>query len=234
MDVGKILSEIWNREYMGDLPSLIKDNGYAYADNVKKDILITGINPSLREGEQTGIVHGAIKNIWDNDKYDTYWSPIKKMLHDGDVDLRDRTDYLDIFYFRKKEQDFLKKEILDKRAGIKFVVDQLNLTQHIIEDVVAPKLLVVKNKESHAYFGKLYDEKGWVWMGYKFEHIKDLKCGELCKISGLIDSNERVAPEIKSTNLKGTLVLFAKHINQYTSLKERPTAQLLQSLIEDI
>ena len=67
-------------------------------------------------------------------------------------------------------------------------------------------------------------------MGYKFEFIQNMNCGELFRITGLLDSNERIAPEIKETNLKGSFVLFTKHINQYTSVEERPIARQLFSI----
>ena len=143
-----------------------------------------------------------------------------------------KTDYLDIFYFREQEQSFLREKILCKPEGIRFVVDQLNLTMHIIENIVMPKLIVVKNKESWAYFGKLYEEKGWVWMGYRFQHIQNMACGELCRITGLIDSQERIAPEIKETGLCGTFVLFTKHINQFTTAEERPKPALLKTILD--
>lgn len=232
MNTEKRLSEIWNEDYINSLPSLVKDRGYMFADNVQKDILITGFNPSFREGEPIGVLHGPISEIWYKEKYDNYWGPIKKMINDDDIDLRSQTDYLDIFYFREQEQSFLNDKILGSPNGIRFVVDQLNLTMHVIEDIVKPKLLIIKNKESWAYFGKLFDEKGWVWMGYKFEHIQDMTCGELCRISGLIDSKERIAPEFQKTNLVGSFVLFTKHINQYTAVNERPTPKILKSILD--
>lgn len=46
-------------------------------------------------------------------------------------------------------------------------------------------------------------------MGYRFEHLDFLPCGELCRITGLIDRTDRVSyNELLETNLKGTLVLF--------------------------
>lgn len=231
MDIAKRLAEIWSEEYIETLPTLVKDRGYMFADNVQKDILITGFNPSFREGEPIGVLHGPIEDIWQNEKHDNYWSPIKKMLYDSEIDLRCKADYLDIFYFREQEQRFLNDKILTAPNGVKFVVDQLNLTMHIIEEVVKPKLIIIKNKESWAYFGKLFDEKGWVWMGYQFEHIQYMECGELCRIQGLIESKERIAPEIEQTNLIGTFVLFTKHINQYTSLQERPKPQTLELIL---
>lgn len=232
MNTEKRLLEIWNEDYINSLPSLIKDRGYMFADNEQKDILITGFNPSYREGEPAGVFHGPISEIWYKEKYDNYWGPIKKMINDEGVDLRDRTDYLDIFYFREQEQRFLNDKILGSPNGIKFVVDQLNLTMHIIEEIVKPRLLIIKNKESWAYFGKLFDEKGWVWMGYQFEHIQNMACGELCRINGLLNSKERIAPEFQNTNLKGSFVLFTKHINQYTAVDERPTPQIIKSILD--
>jgi len=231
MNTAKRLAEIWSEEYIETLPAVVKDRGYMFADNVQKDILITGFNPSYREGEPIGALHGPIENIWQDEKHDNYWSPIKKMLNDAEIDLRSKADYLDIFYFREQEQCFLNDKILSVPNGIKFIVDQLNLTMHIIEEVVKPKLLIIKNKESWAYFGKLFYEKGWVWMGYQFEHIQNMECGELCRIKSLLESKERIAPEIEQTNLIGTFVLFTKHINQYTAVKERPKPQTLELIL---
>lgn len=228
----KKLEEIWNEDYMSSLPSLVKEQGYIYADNVQKDILITGINPSFRDADKNGVFHGPIETRWYEEVYDNYWGPIKKILNDGNTDLRDKTDYLDIFYFREQDQSFLKEQILSNPNGVKFLVDQLNLTMHIIEDVVKPKLLIVKNKESWAYFGKLYEEKGWVWMGYKFHYVCNLPCGELCRIEGLLGSNERIAPEITKSNLVGSFVLFTKHINQYCATEERPNPRILKAILD--
>ena len=232
MDTGKRLAEIWRADYMGALPVSVKERGYTYAENVRKDILITGFNPSFRPGDSAGIFSGPISNIWKSQQYDTYFSPIRKMLYDGELDLRDQADYLDIFYFREREQRFLKNRILSNPEGIRFITDQLNLTMHIIEDVVKPNLLIVKNKEAWPYFGKLFDEKGWVWMGYRFDPVEQMPCGELCRITGLIDSKERIAPEIQQTNLMGSFVLFSKHINQYTARNIRPTPWIIKSILD--
>jgi hypothetical protein len=70
-------------------------------------------------------------------------------------------------------------------------------------------------------------------MGYEFEEIEDYACGKLCRIKGLLPK-DRIAPEIKETCLIGTYVLFAKHINQYTPRNVRPTAQLLNELLNKV
>ncbi|MDL2224447.1 hypothetical protein LJB92_03950, partial [Bacteroidales bacterium OttesenSCG-928-M06] len=156
---------------------------------------------------------------------------LKKMICDADIDLRENTTYLDMFYFREKEQGFLKKHILSNPDGIKFIVDQVNLTQHIIEDVIKPKVIIVANKESSAYWGKLAEE-GIIWMGYELEFVQNMVCGELYKIVGFLESEERIGPEFTTTNLMSSFILFSQHINQFTTSEKRPTVELLKSLLD--
>ena len=231
MNIKQRLEEIWLQDYINSLPFQIR-RGYCFSENnERKPYLITGFNPSFRDG-QDHIGNASFKVDFYDTAHDNYFSPIKKMLYEDEVniDLRGEAAYMDLFYFREQNQEFMQKQILPSPNGIRFTVEQLNLTQHIIEDVIQPRLNVVKNKESWVYFGKLFDEKGWVWMGYKFEFIQNMNCGELFRITGLLDSSERIAPEIKETNLKGSFVLFTKHINQYTSVEERPNARQLFSI----
>ena len=70
-------------------------------------------------------------------------------------------------------------------------------------------------------------------MGYKFEFVQNMVCGELYKIVGLLDSPERIAPEIAKTNLEGSYVLFTQHINQYTAVEKRPTASILKAICDN-
>ena len=238
-DIDCRIKEIWNSPYMNELPSWVRDRRYRYANPIKADLLITGINPSFRpqidnEKLPDEYRHGPARANFFLTKYDNYWGPLSKMIDD---ELKERFDYLDIFHFWERDQNKLRKEILSRgESGIQFIADELNLTQHIIEDMIQPRLIVVKNKESWAYWGKLKDE-GLIWMGYEFEKIKDYIPGEieLFRITGLINSNKRIAQEFNSenTHLKGCFVLFTKHINQYTSKEKRPTAELLNNILNN-
>lgn len=262
-DIEKRLEEIWGSQYMESLPSWLRKRRYMYADPDlvrTPDLLITGINPSFRKGEKEQLLewHGPSKynfnpEVWRENKlkagkkgvrWDTYFGPMYKMLCCDNINLLDRFDYLDIFHFREQDQSKLVKEILHNRKnkeenqdGKCFIADELNLTQHIIEDMIQPKLILVKNKESWAYWGKLKDE-GFIWMGYDFEKIKDYINGELelYRITGLLNSDKRIAPEFNSDNtaLKGCYVLFAKHINQFLPKEKRPTAELLNNILSGI
>ncbi len=153
MDIKKRLDEIWGADYLNALSPEAKtvlERGYVFYNNEeRKDLLITGINPSFREEESKGrLGFNTTKLLEREAKHDVYWSPIRKMLYNQDIDLIAQTAYLDIFYFREKEQTFLKRELLSQPEGIRFIVDQLNLTMHTIEEVIQPKLIIVKNKES--------------------------------------------------------------------------------------
>jgi hypothetical protein len=232
MSVEKRLLEIWAADYINTLPALVKDRGFCYSHNTtQKDILVTGFNPSFRKNEMEGNQSYDGNQIFYIKKHDNYVAPMQKMLFDGNIDLRSQTTYLDLFYFREENQDTWRKLILSSQGGIQFAVDQLNLTQHIIEDIVKPKLIIVKNKESWAYWGKLAAEN-IIWMGYQIEFMQNMVCGELWKITGLIDSKERIAPEFTTTNIKNSYILFTQHINQYTKMEERPTSLVLKTILD--
>lgn len=229
MNTKEKLNNLWNKDFINQLPDFIKERGFVFSENnSQKEILITGINPSFRKDADLGNFSFDFQKTLKEEKYDNYWSPLKKIVYDPEnlIDLREKSAYLDIFYFREKEQNKLKKEILKNNKGIQFLVEQLKITQQTIENVIKPKLIIVKNKESAAYWGKL-SEIGIIWMGYKLNFAKSYVCGDLYKISGLLESNERISSEIIETNLKDSLILFTEHISQYTKKEKIPTAVLI-------
>jgi hypothetical protein len=232
MKIESELKKIWTDNNSDILPEFVNKRGFVFAENEsQKDILITGINPSFREGDLEGSLGFDFQKILYEEKYDNYWSPIKKMLLNENIDLRKKSAYLDILYFREKNQSTLKKEILKTNVGIEFIARQINLSQRIIERIIKPKVIIIKNKESQAYWGR-YSNKGIYWMGYEFEFIENLYCGELYKIKKIFITNERVTNEIKETNLIDTIVLFSHHINQYTSKEKRLRAETVKELLE--
>lgn len=163
MNIKQRLDEIWSQDYITSLPFQVK-RGYCFAENSeKKPFLITGFNPSFRDG-QDHLGNTSFKVDFYDNTHDNYFSPVKKMMYEDEynIDIRGEAAYADLFYFREQNQEFMQKQILPNPNGIRFTVDQLNLTQHIIEEVIQPRLIIVKNKESWAYFGKLFEEKGWV------------------------------------------------------------------------
>ncbi|AUC84799.1 hypothetical protein CW731_05600 [Polaribacter sp. ALD11] len=236
MNTKEKLNNLWSKDFINQLPNFIKERGFVFSENnSQKDILITGINPSFRKDAELGNFGFDFQLTLKEEKYDNYWNPLKKIVFDPEnsIDLREKSAYLDIFYFREKEQNKLKKEILKNNNGIRFLVEQLKITQQTIENDIKPKLIIVKNKESAAYWGKL-SEKGIIWMGYQLNFVQSYMCGDLYKISGFLESNERISSEITETNLKGSLILFTEHISQYTKKEKRPTAVLINELLKKL
>lgn len=233
MDIANELEIIWGKESVKKLPLTIRERGFMYATNCQqKDILITGINPSFRVSDNINSHHFSFNEILMNPKWDIYWGFIKKMLYSTQVnlDLRDNSAYLDIFYFREKNQKFLQEQILTSNYGLSFVADQIRLTQFIIEEIIKPKVIILKNIESSAYWGFM-SYKGIIWMGYEFQFLESLDCGELYKIIGLFDAKQRITPDLKKSNLIGTLVLLTPHINMYLNKERRPTPELIHRLL---
>ncbi|HEY4539124.1 MAG TPA: hypothetical protein VIG94_03815 [Faecalibacter sp.] len=226
------LEKIWTKDYINSLPIIIKERGFNYSINEEsKDILITGINPSFRIGAENGNSYFDFRLIAKDERYDTYWSSLKKIVYDKDLNINylSRTAYLDIFYFRETDQNFLRNNILRNSKGLDFIIDQIKLTQEIIESIIKPKLIIVKNKESAAYWGK-FAEKGIIWMGYKLELLQKYESGELYKICGLIESKERVYQELKKTNLENSLIFFTQHF-QYAPKNKKPNATLTKEFL---
>lgn len=235
MNIQETLDGIWSQDYIAELPHWVKERGFSFSENyLAKNILITGFNPSFRSTDDINYHSFNFQHILENQKWDNYWGSLKKIIHDplSNIDLRSQTAYLDLFYFRERTQILFKNEILKSKEGIHFAVDQLKLTQQIVENIIKPKIIIVKNKESSAYWGR-YANNGIFWMGYQLNHLESMPCGELYEISGLINSAERILPEIQETNLKDSKILFTHHINQYTPKIKRPTALLISQLLDN-
>jgi hypothetical protein len=234
MNIQAALEEIWSQDYIAALPYWVKERGFSYSENfMAKNVLISGFNPSFRSSDNVDNHSFDFQRILGDDKWDNYWGSLKKIIHDplSNIDLRSQTAYLDIFYFREMTQSLFKNEILKSKEGIQFAVDQLKLTQYVIESIIKPKIIIVKNRESAAYWGR-YADNGIIWMGYHLDYVRNLSCGDVYKIIGLIDSSERILPEIHETNLIDSKILFTHHINQYTPKIKRPTAVLINQLID--
>lgn len=207
------LEKIWNnfKGKFENSPEIKTIFEYRYVHSfidTSKRILFTGINPSYNHEKHNPMPYDVHKAVEDYPRY------YKKFQNIADYcGMENNWTYLDLFYFRATNQktldSFLKTEI-----SLKFLCEQLVLTQEILEEI-KPKLILVFNKRSHDFWGKNINKKtipySNVWMGYDFESIQingienndDLKI-----IKGLIESDGRVAKDITKTNLKGTLVYF--------------------------
>ncbi len=258
LDLSAEFEKIWSSE---NIEELLKTNNdkqliseilkrrYLYFDDVLRSnikILIVGFNPSCRDKDDKPLDTPFIpfskiinecrnRSIYPTKKWDTYWSRISEMLADSCTNLHDITAYWDLFSFREKTQSNFKKHILTEEPS-KFIIGHIQLAQRIIE-IVKPQLIIVKNKEAWAYFGKYFSklycdkETGLRWMNYMFSPIEEFPCAEteVRRITGIHQGN---VSGLSNTELIGTKVLFMKHINQYTKKEDMPTPQLLSRLLK--
>ena len=228
------LLKLWE-QFQGQMSSEelnnILDRGIGYSKIEKTHlILVTGINPSFRQGDPArenftcaynyqGIVEGG---------EDRYFLAFDKLFPRG---YKKEVAYMDLLNFRETDQQTVWKFCKD-RKGLELVVDNLRLNQLFIEQVVHPRLIMVKNKDSWRFWGKEAIADVNIWMGYRFEHLESLPCRELCRITGLIDHTDRVSyNELLETNLKGTLVLFTSQF-QNQAPDKLPTPGLIARLCD--
>ena len=251
IDLEVEVKKIWAEPNLEPIPEYLRKLGYCYCNDVLRygaKILMFGFNPSFRDGAEVG--NGSFsfsdtmrmfKNRFVNStmKWDTYWSPVSEMLACYSRNLHNETVYWDLFSYREKDQKSLRNKILKPQHNepCKFVIEHIQLAQRIAE-FVKPQLIIIKNKETWAYFGKYFSNDycgegatGWKWMNYMYSPVeKELRGGaEVRKIEGIHPGN---VSGLTSTNLVGTKVLFMKHICQYTKREDRPTPEMIADLLK--
>ena len=225
----KRLLELW-KKYQGQMSSdklnEILVRGICYSEVKHRcPILVTGINPSYRRGDT------ACNNDISTFSYqeiirsgdDHYFHAINKLFPE---DWQTKVEYLDILNVRESDLNVTWDFCKDGK-GLELVAQNLRLSQLMIEQVIQPRLIVVKNKSSWDLWGKSATPSENVWMGYKFELEKSLDCGDLCRIVGLVDHTDRVSYDfLLETNLKGTSVLFTYH----SRAGKDPSQELMREL----
>ena len=183
--------------------SPILERGFRVCTNrVQKVILIVGFNPSFVEDDNPSFEYPFPQ------AKGNYWSAVNSMIHSDSFSLRHRSAYLDLFSFRESSQEVGEKEIVYNTQLFNYVVEQVSLIQNVIEDVIKPKLIIVKNKGAWVYFGL---NPQFVWMGYQYQFVEDIACGKVYKITGFQASSERINSKRPVSNLVGTYVIFTEH-----------------------
>lgn len=214
----------------------ILERGICYSEIKEAHrILVTGMNPSFRKGDP------ACKEYVSRYDYqavvkggkDRYFTTFDKLFP---AEFRREVAYLDLLNIRETNQQAVWKFCKDPQ-GLQLVANNLRINQLFIEQVVRPRLIMVKNRGSWCFWGKEATADANIWMGYRFERVEGsehLPCGELLRITGLIDHPDRVShAALRETNLRGTLVLFTNHF-QYRSAALLPTPELLAELCKKI
>lgn len=207
---------LWNKYHA---INEIMERGYsASITTSQKDILIIGFNPSI------GKIEGSFLYPLPDEKTG-YWKDVNSMLKSRKLNLRSNSTYIDLFAFKETDQNSAIKNVIQNPLLFSYVIDQVTLTQEIIENVIRPKVIVVKNKAAWAFMGK---EKEFTWMGYNFERIANTPHGELCRIKGFREEKDRINASIIKSNIEGAWTLFTTH----TAVAAYPTPEFLQDLID--
>lgn len=229
------LLNLW-KAYRGRMSSKelneILERGICYSEiSGSHRILVTGMNPSFRKGDPACEKYEVPFNYQAvvKGREDRYFTAFDRLFPEA---YRAEVDYLDLLNIRETRQRTVWKFIRDPK-GLELFAANLRMNQLLMEQVVRPRLIMVKNHGSWGLWGKDATAEGNIWMGYRFEPVEGfdaLPSGEVLRIAGLIDHPDRVAcRELKETNLKGTLVLFTNHF-QYSAKEKLPTPELMAEL----
>jgi len=233
IDVNATIESIWKRYLGNNLAPQILNRGFSYANNIKQqDVLITGMNPIYYQDRKHENNIYSFGGILHTHTVDNYWKFLRTMLVSplGQTDLRSDTAYLDVFYFRENEFSDFDEAFQQNAKGKNFLQEQLNLTRHIVENIVQPKVILVMSSEA-APFWPRPSKKGPINMGYDMKLIEGLPCGYVFQITGLLNEGPFENKKAK-TNLKGTYVLFSNTITRNTRAERKPTARQIAGLLE--
>lgn len=198
----KMNDDLW--EKFGNLHEILA-RGFCICDvNEQKDVLVVGMNPSFPPSSTPGNLVYKLPN-----ESKGYWGDVNRMLKSTRTSLHPVAAYLDVFSFRESSQAIAEKEIICNQRVFPYVLEQIESVQKIIEKVIRPKVIIIKNKGAWAFFGK-YPE--FTWMGYEFEQIDKFNSFDVCRIKGFSNRKDRInQSSLTDTNLKGTIVVFANH-----------------------
>lgn len=191
------------------------NRGFVYSniENINP-ILICGINPfyGKQDIEKKEYCFGfQFHEVIDSNRY---YSKIKSILPESKYNY----EYTDLFYVRGAQ--FLIKEFTKDADGLKFMSEQLRITQELIEKI-KPKCILIFNKESHHYWGahskKFRSQNKNIWLGYEFQNHPKFNQDNIKIIKGISKDEEKVSKNLLSTNLLGVPVYFSKYLGRISS-----------------
>ena len=164
--------------------------------NPKHGILLTGINPSRNRNAEDGDSVYTFREATANRKK-VYWRNLYNLLGE---ELINQTAYIDLFPLRFTNQNGFE-ELIEK--NIHFRAELISITQREIETYIQSVLIIVANKQSSYYWG--YDKKS-IWMGYDMVRMRDDM--DLFQITGFKKKSDRLNPDLRTSSLCGSLILF--------------------------
>lgn len=200
----KQLDRIWNNpEFKNDVfLQTYLNRGYAFPEVEKADLLFIGLNPSGREEKGSSFSYNIQQAVKDLPNFYGRYDELAQQIGAN-------WSYTDVFYFKETDSKKLV-QFLTQPLRIQFLVEQLKITQQLIEEL-NPKVIVVFNAKARMFFGLEGDrvKKEGIWMGYKANNKLYKKFG-----TPVIESVESdIIPEIKHTKITPIPIFFDSFIS---------------------
>lgn len=156
------LNEIWQQEEYCANPfiSTFIKRGYAFPEIEKADILFIGLNPAGREEKGPSFPYNLEKAVKDLPNFYGRYNQLAQRVGAS-------WTYTDLFYFKETDSSVIE-QMLQSPLAVQFLVEQLRITQALIEEI-APKVIVVFNAKARKFFGleQNLDKNEGIWMGYR-------------------------------------------------------------------
>lgn len=219
-DIVKQTEAIWEKHHA--LHPILERGFQVCETRGHKDILVM----KLCSNDAKGFSHSgeAVYQFPTLIDFSSDWQVEMDMLVGHDFNLLSVSTSLNLFSCKECINP-LVTDIIQNPRTFNYVVDQVTVTQNIIEDIIKPKVIIVLNKEVEAFFGHV---KRLTWMGYTFRTVGNINGLEVLEITGFSDARDRLAQDTRhQTNLIGTKIIFTS-ISEY---KKYPKAEQLRQLL---
>jgi hypothetical protein len=198
------LDRIWNNPaYKNDVfLQTYLNRGYAFPEVEKADLLFVGLNPAGREEQGASYSYNLQRAVKDLPNFYGRYATLAKLIEAG-------WTYTDMFYFKDTDSKKLD-QFLTQSLRIQFLVEQLKITQQLIEEL-NPKVIVVFNAKARMFFGLEgnREKQEGIWMGYEENKALYEKFG-----TPVIESVESdIIPQIKYTKKTPIPIFFDSFIS---------------------
>jgi len=149
--IEKVFTQFKSESITAEQQAIVNE-GFVFSEvNPKAEILVMGMNPSLRNDFVNS--NGYSYN-YDNLGTDRYFKKFSYLLKDFE---QYGITYCDLFYQRHTEQKQIE-HFLKEEKGHRFLKNQLAITKEVIE-YISPRLILLFNKQGASFFSK-------EWIGY--------------------------------------------------------------------
>jgi hypothetical protein len=158
----KQLDTIWNNpDYLNnDFLKTYINRGYTFPEIEKADLLFIGLNPAGKIENGNSFSYNLKQAVIDLPNFYGRYNQLANQIGAS-------WTFTDLFYFKETDSKILDA-FLKQPLGVRFLVEQLKITQHIIEEI-NPKIIVVFNAKARMFFGLEQNrmENEGIWMGYE-------------------------------------------------------------------